>query len=238
MDTIKIKNKNKTLMIAHRGLSGLERENSMKAFVAAVNRSFYGTECDIHLTKDKIFVISHDEHTRRVSNYDVIIKDTLFKDLEKVRLNKFNSFEEDRMLYLPTLDEYLELHIKYQKHCVIEIKCLLTDSEVDILLDKVKDCLELITFISFNLEVLQKKRKRNQNIPLQYLTSKYDDNLINILLQNKLDIDINYQELNEERIKKFHDNKIIVNAWTINEKEVALKLINWGIDYITTNILE
>ena len=45
-------------MIAHRGLSGLERENSMKAFVAAVNRSFYGTECDIHLTKDKIFVIS------------------------------------------------------------------------------------------------------------------------------------------------------------------------------------
>lgn len=238
MDTIRIQDKKNTLMIAHRGLSGLERENSMKSFVAAVNRSFYGTECDIHLTKDKVFVISHDDNTRRVSNYDVIIKDTLFKDLEKVRLNKYNSTQEDRNLYLPTLDEYLELHIKYQKRCVIEIKCPLLDNEVDILLDKVKDCLELITFISFNLDVLQKIRKRNKNIPLQYLTSKYDDQLINILLQNKLDIDINYQELNEERIRKFHDNKIIVNAWTINEKEVALKMIDWGIDYITTNILE
>ena len=39
-------------MVAHRGLSGLERENSIKAFIAAVNRSYYATECDIHLTKD------------------------------------------------------------------------------------------------------------------------------------------------------------------------------------------
>ena len=237
MDTIKLDKKN-TLMVAHRGLSGLERENSIKAFVAAVNRSFYGTECDIHLTKDKVFVICHDEHTRRVSNYDVVIKETTFEELQKVKLNKFNSEEEDRSLYLPTLDEYLELHIKYQKHCIIEVKCSLTDEEVDMLLDKVKDCLDLVIFISFDLAVLQKIRAKNQTIALQFLTSKYDDNLIPLLLQNKLDIDINYQELNEERMKAFHDNKIIVNAWTINDKLVAEKLIDLGIDYITTNILE
>lgn len=237
MDTIKI-NKKQTLMVAHRGLSGLERENSINAFIAAVNRSYYATECDIHLTKDKVFVISHDEHTRRVSNYDVVIKDTLFKDLEKVRLNKFNSDCEDRSLYLPTLDEYLEIHKKYQKHCVIEIKCLLEDEEVDLLLDKVKDCLELIYFISFNLEPLQKIRARNKDIPLQFLTSKYDDNLIPLLVQNKLDIDIYYKELNKERINKFKENKIIVNAWTINDKETAEELACLGIDFITTNILE
>lgn len=237
MDTIKLNKKN-TLMVAHRGLSGLERENSIKAFVAAVNRSFYGTECDIHLTKDKVFVISHDDHTGRVSNYDVIIKETMFEDLQRVKLNKFNSNEEDRSLYVPTLDEYLELHIKYQKHCIIEVKCDLNDEEVEMLLEKVKDCLDLVIFISFNLSVLQKIRAKNQTIPLQFLTSKYDDELIPLLLQNKLDIDINYQELNEERIKAFHDNKIIVNAWTINDKLVAEKFIDLGIDYITTNILE
>ena len=43
MDTIKI-NRGNTRMIAHRGVSGLETENSIPAFVAAGNRSYYGVE--------------------------------------------------------------------------------------------------------------------------------------------------------------------------------------------------
>ena len=49
MNTIKI-NKGTTLMVAHRGVSGLERENTAAAFVAAGNRSYYGVETDIHRT--------------------------------------------------------------------------------------------------------------------------------------------------------------------------------------------
>ena len=43
MDTIKIEKKN-TLMVAHRGVSGLEKENTLAAFIAAGNRSYYGVE--------------------------------------------------------------------------------------------------------------------------------------------------------------------------------------------------
>ena len=71
MDTIKL-NKN-VKMIAHRGLSGLERENTYPAFVAAGNRSYYGVETDVHVTKDKKFVIIHDETTARVSQNAVDI---------------------------------------------------------------------------------------------------------------------------------------------------------------------
>ena len=237
MDTIRVEKK-KTLMVAHRGLSGLERENSMNAFVAAVNRSYYATECDIHLTKDKVFVICHDDHTRRVSNFDVVIKETTYEDLQKVRLNGFNSDIPDRYLYLPTLLEYLQLHRKYNKQCVVEVKCPLSNEEVDMLLSLVNDYLDLITFISFNLDNLIKIRDRNQDIRIQFLTSTYDDSLIPLLKQNKLDIDINYQALSLEIIQAFHEAKIFVNAWTINDKLVAEKLIDWGIDFITTNILE
>ena len=45
MDTIKI-DSGSTRMIAHRGLSGLETENSIPAFVAAGNRGYYGVETD------------------------------------------------------------------------------------------------------------------------------------------------------------------------------------------------
>ena len=75
MDTTKI-NRGNTKMIAHRGLSGLETENSIPAFVAAANRSYYGIETDVHRTGDGRFVIIHDDATDRVA------KESL--DVEKI----------------------------------------------------------------------------------------------------------------------------------------------------------
>ena len=66
MDTIKL-NVKAVKMVAHRGLSGLERENTCPAFVAAANRSYFGIETDVHKTADGKFVIIHDETTERVS---------------------------------------------------------------------------------------------------------------------------------------------------------------------------
>ena len=118
MNTIKI-NKNNTKMIAHRGLSGLERENSINAFIAACNRSFYGSECDIHYTKDKKLVVCHDNYTSRVSNYEMVIPETDFKELSEVRLKEFDSFNDGRELVIPTFNEYLKINKKYDKKCIV-----------------------------------------------------------------------------------------------------------------------
>ena len=48
MNTIKFDKKN-VKVIAHRGLSGIETENTNSAFVAAGNRSYFGIETDILL---------------------------------------------------------------------------------------------------------------------------------------------------------------------------------------------
>ena len=61
MNTIAF-NKGNTLMVAHRGVSGLEMENSIAAFVAAGNRSYYGIETDVHVTKDEQIVVFHDDY--------------------------------------------------------------------------------------------------------------------------------------------------------------------------------
>ena len=44
--------------------------------------------------------------------------------------------------------------------------------------------------------------------------------------------------IDEEKIKHLHDLGIIVNAWTVDDPEKAQQLIDWGIDYITSNICE
>lgn len=239
MNTIKIEKKN-VKMIAHRGLSGLEKENTHLAFIASGNKTYFGIETDVHLTKDNVFVICHDFNTERVSGVNINIKDVTFSELQKICLYDFNSNITKPYIKIPTLKEYLEICKKYEKHCIIEIKPELTTDEIGKLLEEVNSVTKLnnTTFISFSLENLKKIREINPTISLQYLSSTYNDNLIDICKTNNLDIDIYYKELNLDNMKKFKENSIKVNAWTVNNQEDALELVNLDIDYITTNILE
>ena len=75
MDTIKIDKKN-VKMIAHRGVSGLETENTCAAFIAAGNRSYWGIETDLYRTADGRFVVFHDSTTMRLSGTDYTIEQT------------------------------------------------------------------------------------------------------------------------------------------------------------------
>ena len=47
-------------VVAHRGVSGLETENTCAAFIAAGNRSYWGVETDVRCTADGNFIILHD----------------------------------------------------------------------------------------------------------------------------------------------------------------------------------
>ena len=58
------------------------------------------------------------------------------------------------------------------------------------------------------------------------------------LVENKLDLDIYYKNLNKENIELLHSKGIKVNCWTCDDKEFAENLVSYGIDFITSNILE
>jgi glycerophosphoryl diester phosphodiesterase len=51
----------KPLQVAHRGGSGLWPENTMEAFERAIEAGADGIELDVHLSKDGILVVHHDE---------------------------------------------------------------------------------------------------------------------------------------------------------------------------------
>ena len=81
MNTIKFSKKH-VKTIAHRGLSGLEKENTCAAFVAAGNReSYYGIETDVHRTADGQFVVFHDDSTARVGVDALVIENSTFDTL-------------------------------------------------------------------------------------------------------------------------------------------------------------
>lgn len=73
-------------MVAHRGVSGLELENTNAAFVAAGNRSYLGMETDVHVTADGKYVLHHDNNTSRLSDIDICIEESSYDELIKIRL--------------------------------------------------------------------------------------------------------------------------------------------------------
>ena len=51
-------------------------------------------------------------------------------------------------------------------------------------------------------------------------------------------MDVHYLAMSEDLMKRLHERGIKVNCWTVDDPEIAERLVSWGIDYITSNILE
>ena len=54
----------------------------------------------------------------------------------------------------------------------------------------------------------------------------------------KMDIDIEESLLTNKMIEKFHNKKLKVNCWTIDDELVLRKMEDMGVDYITTNVFD
>lgn len=235
METVKINDKGRTKFIAHRGLGGIELENTLCAFVAAGNRpSYYGVECDIHVTTDGRFVVFHDDTSGRLCATDVRMETS---DFETIRALKFKGGDAH---VVPTLEEYLSVMARYNKTAVVEIKNRMKESDIRKVVEicKANYSLDMITFISFDFDNLVDVRKLLPTQSVQFLTAEFPDGIIDRLAAHGFDIDMGHWLATEERVKALHDNGVAVNCWTCDDPADAARLISYGVDFITTNILE
>lgn len=239
MNTIPVSHP-RTRMIAHRGLSGLETENTAAAFVAAGNRSYFGIETDVHKTADGHFVVIHDENTHRVSGTSCQVEKTKLKKLRSLTLKNLGG-EPRADLKIPTLQEYIQICKRYQKAGVLELKARFSSKEIKQIVSIIQkeEYLEHIIFISFDLENLVLLRELLPKQPAQLLTSDAPSKkTIQQMQQYRLGLNCNEKQLSKKLVEEMHHLGIEVNCWTCNDPGTAQMLISWGVDYITTNILE
>ncbi len=239
MNSVKF-NKGNVLMVAHRGLSGIEAENTPASFIAAANRSYYAIETDIHKTADGKFVTNHDGNLLRIAGEDITVADSTLDELQSVILYDKDGTKNRPDLRVATLENYISICKKYEKHCVLEIKpeFSLEDTEAYINIIKKLDYLDNVTFISFKYENLKRIRQILPNHPVQFLFSVLTDEIIESVIADRFDVDSKYTQLTKENIELFHKAGVKVNCWTVDDKDEAEKLASWGVDYISSNILE
>ena len=238
-DTIHLNAEN-VKMIAHRGLSGLELENTNSAFVAAGNRSYYGIETDVHRTADGQFIIIHDDNTRRVAGDEMIVEKTSYETLRAIRLVDKDGQKGRKDLLMPSLAEYIGICKKYEKEAVLELKNHFKPEHVYQIIEIISQIgwLEHTTFISFDLPNMICIRERLPQQSAQFLISERTDWLVETLKKHRLDLDICHIAVTPELVSELHEAGLKVNVWTVDTLEDAQRVIGCGVDFITSNILE
>ena len=240
MNTIKFENKGDIKMIAHRGVSGLERENTCPAFVAAGVKSYYGIETDVHVTADGKFIVCHDDDLKRVAGVDMVIEKSNFDDLRKVRMKDVDGKTNRADLFLPTLEEYISICRKYDKQAVLELKNEMPKEKVWEIAEIIvqMDWFSRTTFISFAGNNLVWLRKKYFQSDAQFLSETFDENVLSFILTNGFDADLCGWCLTKEVVDTLHAAGRKVNVWTLDSLEHAEMARAAGVDFITTNILE
>lgn len=109
-------------IIAHRGSSIDAPENTFAAFQQAINIGADGIEFDVHLAKDGVPVVIHDDDLRRTGSREGSVAEMTSIELSKVDVGSwFNrKFSDER---IRSLAETLELLADFDGSIFIELKC-------------------------------------------------------------------------------------------------------------------
>ena len=216
-------------IIAHRGVTRNDQENTLPAYHQAFSEGADGLEIDVRLSKDKKPIIFHDEDTSRLFKKNLEIKNTTFFELKALGNN------ENR---IPLLDEVLDF-LPQNKECFIEIK---SDANTVPFLDKLRIEKNNITFLSFdqNVVLALKKRFPDKLVFQSFHMLQIERYGIKKILEfykngNSDGLSIDIRGLSNKTIDKILEKKIDLIIWTLNSMERLKELSKKNIRAIITD---
>jgi glycerophosphoryl diester phosphodiesterase len=229
---------NKAEIIAHRGASFHAPENTVAAARLGWQHNADAVEIDIHFTSDKKIMVIHDSETKRTTGKDYKIATIPSDTLRTLDAGNWKS-ETYKGEKIPFLNEILEI-IPPGKKRVIEIKSnkeLVPDLKKEI--DNSGKRAQCI-IISFDFEVVAETKKAMPDIPAYFLSSKITpqtlDELLPRLRENKIDgLNLNFTTITPELAELCKKNNVPLLTWTVDDPEIAKRLIEMGVSAITTN---
>ena len=125
-------------LTAHRGVTAVAPENTIPAYEKAVELGYYTAECDIRLTKDNVWVLSHgDDLNKRFWQFGNV-SDYTYEELLTYKYKNGCNFWAYEDLKIPTLDEFLDVFVGTKTRPQIEIKGDNYD-QLKVVVDKVKE---------------------------------------------------------------------------------------------------
>lgn len=244
---------NVPFVIAHQGGDGLWPGDTMFAYQNAVELGVDVLEMDIHITKDGVLVLMHDETVDRTTDGTGEIESMTLAELKKLDAGYDWSPDEGKTfpyrgqgVQVTTLedifqafpDKRMTIEIKKSNASMIQPFCdlirehnmqdkVLAASFYD---DKIQE------FRAACPEVATSSAKQETTVFVilskAFLTGFYSPQFIALQVPEESG---GITVMTEAFVRAAHGSGLAVEPWTINDQETMQKFINWGVDGIITD---
>jgi glycerophosphoryl diester phosphodiesterase len=222
-------------VIAHRGYWKTEgsAQNSIRSLLKADSIGVYGSEVDIWLSADGIPVVNHDA-TVVLNGKKLTVEETTTDTLKQVKLANGES--------LPTFEAYLDAFVTCQNtKLIVEFKTHKKKAHEDELAARViqmvrnRHLQNKVEYISFGKNFVEQVRKLDPEAKIYYLNGDLTPAELSTMGAAGLDYHYNVLYRHPEWVKQAHEKGLKVNVWTVNSSEDIQKVIDLGVDFITTD---
>jgi glycerophosphoryl diester phosphodiesterase len=215
------------LVVAHRGASKAERENTIQAFRTAKTLGAFMVELDVRRSADGAMVVHHDP----------TIGDRLIKGMRTDELPEYVPNLADSLDACEGLEVNIEIKndVSEPDH---DATCSLADDVVELLRTRGDGDRMLIS--SFDLATIDRVRVLAPDLRTGYLfmypTSDVHELLQNVAAKGHVAIHPYRKVTIKGLVDEAHANGLAVNVWTVDDPEEMKRLAGLGVDAIITNV--
>jgi glycerophosphoryl diester phosphodiesterase len=235
-----------SLVVAHRGASLDQPENTLPAFESAIEAGADVVELDVRLSADGVPVVMHDPEVSRATDGHGFVHELTLVELKRLNASKGQGPRAE----VATLREVLEA-VSGRAGVDLEIKNIpgepAFDSPMEAVLTAALRDLDATSFdggvliSSFNMITLERSLALAPDIPTGFLTVAAIEPSAALVYARGAGHSWVLPHVGAllvagaAFVQEAHESGIRVGTWTVDEPETMSTLFGWGVDAVASN---
>ncbi|MEV0786104.1 glycerophosphodiester phosphodiesterase family protein [Streptomyces sp. NPDC050423] len=215
------------LTIGHRGVMGVEPENTLRSFVHAERAGMDLIELDLHLSKDGALAVMHDAEVDRTTDGKGPIAE---KTLTELRGLDAGLGER-----VPVFEEVLDAVASPLQAEIKDVAAARTLAEVM----RRRDLVDRVEVISFHDEAIAEIAHLVPGVRTALVASRWGEDLVDrAKAVGATRLVLNIRRITLELVEKAHAERLTVVGWVVNTQDHLRLARGLGLDGATTDFPE
>ncbi|WP_329153170.1 glycerophosphodiester phosphodiesterase family protein [Streptomyces sp. NBC_01456] len=215
------------LTIGHRGMMGVEPENTLRSFVRAEHEGLDVIELDLHLSKDGSLVVMHDADVDRTTDGAGPISERTLAELRELDAGKGER--------IPVFEEVVEAVSAPLQAEIKDVAAAQALAEVM----RARDLTGRVDVISFHDEALAAIRTLLPGVRTALVASRYGADVVDrAQAVGATMLSLNIRRLTLELVERAHAAHLKVLGWTVNTHDQLRLARGLGLDGVVTDLPE
>jgi glycerophosphoryl diester phosphodiesterase len=252
-----------TLVVAHRGSSGVHAEHTLVAYEKAIDEGADALECDVRLTRDGVLVCVHDRRVDRTSNGRGKVSTLELADLHELDFASWKNRDHDPLLEASweqvdrdgsrvlTLERLLALVTDHERPVQLHVETkhptryggLVEKALVDLLARfglaaPLSRSVSPVTVMSFSWVSLRRISQLAPTLPTLFLMQRVPERYRDGSLPARVSTagpSLRVLRAHPRYVERVHAQGNRVHVWTVDEPEDIEYVLSLGVDAVISN---